>query len=83
MTKSELIENIVAEHPNITKKHIEFIINSVFASIKESLQKGEKVEIRGFGSFKIRNDASFPTAVYLFILLYLFTSFDKELSLFL
>ena len=45
MTKSELIENIVAEHPNITKKHIEFIINSVFASIKESLQKGEKVEM--------------------------------------
>lgn len=58
MTKSELIENIVAEHPNITKKHIEFIINSVFASIKESLQKGEKVEIRGFGSFKIREKTS-------------------------
>ena len=47
MTKSELIENIVAEHPNITKKHIEFIINSVFASIKESLQKGEKVDVFG------------------------------------
>ena len=58
MTKSELIENIVAEHPNITKKHIEFIIKSVFASIKESLQKGEKVEIRGFGSFKIREKTS-------------------------
>ena len=58
MTKSELIENIVAENPNITKKHIEFIINSVFNSIKESLQKGEKVEIRGFGSFKIREKTS-------------------------
>ena len=58
MTKSELIENIVAQHPNITKKHIEFIINSVFNSIKDSLQKGEKVEIRGFGSFKIREKTS-------------------------
>ena len=58
MTKSELIENIVAKHPNISKKNIEFIINSVFNSIKDSLQKGEKVEIRGFGSFKIREKTS-------------------------
>ena len=58
MTKSELIENIVAKHPNISKKNIAFIINSVFNSIKDSLQKGEKVEIRGFGSFKIREKTS-------------------------
>ena len=48
MTKSELIEAIVNKHPNISKKNIEFIINSVFNSIKDSLQKGEKVEIRGY-----------------------------------
>ncbi len=58
MTKSELIESIASQHPNMTKKHIEFIINSVFKSIKESLQKGDKVEIRGFGSFKIREKSS-------------------------
>lgn len=58
MTKSELIESIASQHPNMTKKNIEFIINSVFKSIKDSLQKGEKVEIRGFGSFKIREKSS-------------------------
>lgn len=58
MTKSELIESIVAQHPNITRQHVEFIINSVFNSIKNSLQNGEKVEIRGFGSFKIRETVS-------------------------
>ena len=58
MTKSELIESIASQHPNMTKKNIEFIINSVFKSIKDSLQKGDKVEIRGFGSFKIRETSS-------------------------
>ena len=58
MTKSELIESIASQHPNMTKKNIEFIINSVFKSIKDSLQKGNKVEIRGFGSFKIREKNS-------------------------
>ncbi len=58
MTKSELMENIAEQHPNIAKKHIEFIIKSVFDSIKQSLQNGEKVEIRGFGSFKIREKSS-------------------------
>lgn len=58
MTKSELIESIASQHPNMTKKNIEFIINSVFKSIKDSLQKGDKVEIRGFGSFKIREKNS-------------------------
>ena len=58
MTKSELIESIASQHPNMTKKNIEFITNSVFKSIKDSLQKGDKVEIRGFGSFKIREKNS-------------------------
>ncbi len=58
MTKSELMDNIAAQHPNMTKKQIEFIIKSVFDSIKQSLQNGEKVEIRGFGSFKIREKSS-------------------------
>ncbi len=58
MTKSELIENVASKHPNITKKHIEYIINSIFKSIKNSLSSGEKVEIRGFGSFKIREKSS-------------------------
>ncbi len=54
MTKSELIEQIALNYPNMTKKQVEYIINSVFLSIRDALKNGEKVEIRGFGSFKIR-----------------------------
>ena len=58
MTKSELIEQISASYPDMTKKQIEFIINTVFISIKDALKNGDKVEIRGFGSFKIREKNS-------------------------
>lgn len=54
MTKSELIEQISAVYPNMTKKQIEFIVNNVFYAIKEALANGEHVEIRGFGTFKVR-----------------------------
>ncbi|TYB95058.1 MAG: integration host factor subunit beta [Kosmotoga sp.] len=55
MTKSQLIEKIVDENPNLTKKEIEFIVNNVFSNIKDALGNGDKVEIRGFGSFKVRD----------------------------
>lgn len=58
MTKSELIELIAANNPELTKKQIEFIVNGVFSSIKDALKTGDKVEIRGFGSFKIREKNS-------------------------
>lgn len=58
MTKSELIEQISLSYPDMTKKQIEFIINSVFITIKEAIKDGDKVEIRGFGSFKVREKKS-------------------------
>ncbi len=54
MTKSELIEVIATQNQDLTKKQVEFIVNGVFSSIKDALNTGDKVEIRGFGSFKIR-----------------------------
>jgi integration host factor subunit beta len=53
MTKAELVEK-VAESTQLTKKHAELIVNTVFDSIVESLKEGEKIELRGFGSFRIR-----------------------------
>jgi len=58
MTKSELIELIASQNQGLTKKQVEFIVNGVFSSIKDALTEGEKVEIRGFGSFKIREKNS-------------------------
>ena len=53
MTKAELVEQ-VADTTELTKKHAELIVNTVFESIVQSLQNGEKIELRGFGSFRIR-----------------------------
>ncbi len=54
MTKAELIERVSERIQGLTKRQTEVIVNSVFNSIKEALSKGNKIEIRGFGSFKIR-----------------------------
>jgi integration host factor subunit beta len=53
MTKAELVEK-VAEEINLTKKQTEVIVNILFNSITEALSQGDKVELRGFGSFRIR-----------------------------
>ena len=57
MTKAELVEEVsrVSEQ---TKKHSEVIVNTVFDSITQALQKDEKIELRGFGSFRIRQRRS-------------------------
>jgi len=53
MTKAELVEQ-VSEHIDLTKKQTEVIVNILFNSITEALSQGDKVELRGFGSFRIR-----------------------------
>lgn len=57
MTKAELVEE-VAKSTQLTKKHAEIIVNTVFESIVDSLKDGEKIELRGFGSFRIRERGS-------------------------
>lgn len=54
MTKAELVDK-VSKSMDISKKHTEIIVNMVIDSIISALQNGEKVELRGFGSFKIRH----------------------------
>lgn len=53
MTKSELIE-AVARNTNITKAKAEMVVNCVFDSMTAALDRGEGIEIRGFGSFSVR-----------------------------
>jgi len=54
MTKSALIELLSQKNRNLTKKQVEYIINDVFDQIKVALKNNDKIEIRGFGSFKVR-----------------------------
>jgi integration host factor subunit beta len=57
MTKAELVEE-VAGMTQLTKKHAEIIVNTVFGSIVDSLREGSKIELRGFGSFRLRSRGS-------------------------
>ena len=53
MTKAALVEE-VARVADLTKKHAEIIVDTVFRSIIDALHRGEKIELRGFGSFRLR-----------------------------
>lgn len=53
MTKAELVEE-VARAAELTKKDSEVIVDEVFKNIIQALNRGEKIELRGFGSFRVR-----------------------------
>lgn len=54
MTKADLIEEVAAVS-DLSKKSSEVVVNTFFQSIIDSLRRGEKIELRGFGSFKLRH----------------------------
>ena len=54
LTKAELVVQ-VADATGVTKNRAEIIVDTVFSSIVEAVHRGEKVELRGFGSFRIRH----------------------------
>ena len=56
LTKAALVEN-VADVAGLTRKAAETIVETVFGGIVESLCRGERVEVRGFGSFRLRRRA--------------------------
>ena len=53
MTKADLVE-IVAREAEMTKKDVEQLVEIIFDSITGTLNNGEKIELRGFGSFRVR-----------------------------
>ena len=54
MTKSGLIEAVAEKTPHISKKDTEIVVNTIFDSMSQVLKKGERIEIRGFGSFQVK-----------------------------
>ncbi len=54
MKRSELIEKLTEKIEYLTKKQVETIVDMVFERMSETLQKGEKIELRGFGNFKVK-----------------------------
>ena len=57
MTKSELITHVAQRLPYITLKDAEIIVDTIFDSMVDSLAQGDGIEIRGFGSLKVKDRA--------------------------
>lgn len=58
MTKSQLID-AVAERGNYTRKRAEQVVNAIFQAMEDALIRGDRIEIRGFGSFKTKHYAAY------------------------
>ncbi len=54
MTKSVLIEKVSEKVEGLTRNQTEIVVDTVFESIKKALMNGEKIEIRGFGNFRLK-----------------------------
>ena len=53
IVKSKLLKQIADNYPNFLKKDLEKFLNIILSEIKQSLYKGERVELRGFGVWSI------------------------------
>jgi len=51
MTRSELVEIIARTQEGITRREAEAVVNTIFTAIAEAMARGDRVELRGFGSF--------------------------------
>jgi integration host factor beta subunit len=55
MTKSVLIEKVSEKFGSLTRKQTEIVVDTLFGTMKDALVKGDKIEIRGFGNFRLKS----------------------------
>ena len=55
MIKSELVQVIADRNPHLFQRDVENIVNAVFDEITQALADGNRVELRGFGAFSVKN----------------------------
>ena len=58
MIKSELIQRISQKNPHLYHRDVERIINTVFDKIVDAMGNGDRVELRGFGAFSVKERQS-------------------------
>jgi len=58
VTKSDLIEQL-SDRVKLPKGKAEFVVNTIFDSMEAALKEGARIEIRGFGSFEVREYKSY------------------------
>jgi integration host factor subunit beta len=54
LNKSDLIEMLSKRLANLAGRDVEVIVNTIFDSMTDALRRGDRIEIRGFGSFEVR-----------------------------
>lgn len=54
MNKSDLIQNLETNLKNLSRGEVEVIIETIFNQMTDALSKGDRIEIRGFGTFEVR-----------------------------
>ncbi|MEL6503116.1 MAG: integration host factor subunit beta [Pseudomonadota bacterium] len=55
MIKSELVQLIAEQNPHLYQRDVENIVNAILDEISEALANGDRVELRGFGAFSVKN----------------------------
>ncbi|GAB4520531.1 MAG: integration host factor subunit beta [Parvularculaceae bacterium] len=55
MIKSELVAKLAAANPHLFQRDVERIVNTIFDEITAALERGDRVELRGFGAFSVKH----------------------------
>lgn len=60
MIKSELVQRLAAKNPHLYQRDLEKIVNAILDDITEALVRGDRVELRGFGAFSVKQRDARP-----------------------
>jgi integration host factor subunit beta len=55
MIKTELVQRIARQNPNLYQRDVENIVNAILNTITAALARGDRVELRGFGAFSVKD----------------------------
>ena len=58
MTRSELVLRLLELHPTLYQRDIDKIIDTIFGEISDALVRGDRIELRGFGAFSVKERAA-------------------------
>lgn len=55
MIKSELVQRLAEQNPHLYQRDVENIVNAILDEVSGALMRGDRVELRGFGAFSVKN----------------------------
>jgi integration host factor subunit beta len=55
MIKSELVQKLAERNPHLYQRDVEHIVNAVLDEVEGAMTRGDRVELRGFGAFSVKN----------------------------